>query len=225
MDRSKNITAVFFTCNRDKMMVRVAAERLMEQGVTVTLCIEKTDKFDPYYLPEGARVTYSSWPRNSNLNGKKAVIGVMEELRDAGDHFQSEWVVKIDSDTLVSDSWLKQFGTSDLYGFSSSGRVFYGAAYAIRTALIRPFIKRANELLDDNEAHPEDITVGELMTGFGRKQCRTLGWWNNKNNTTLVKSKYSMTFGWVKNMPGPFNTDSARREVAANRMLRFNFQK
>lgn len=181
----------------------------------------------PCDLPPGADFLRTTFPRGGNLNGLACLLGQLNTLHAcAGD---AEWVLKVDSDTVVRGlTWLA--GRAEpLVGFCAEARALYGACYAVRGTSIRPFYRAAAEM-DFRGVRAEDLMMAAVgrRLGMHAHESRVegpyfAGWhWGYKNPNRMVevyRERYEVIVvqpseaAW-KTIPGRALVAAQMRELA-----------
>jgi len=154
--------AVIFTHPPDYVRASYAARSLRAAGIEPVLAV---DAGDPPIRMEGLRVIRTHAPRMRNLNGMPWIREQLRVLRDQGEG--GEWVLKVDSDTMVfSDHWFVD-RPEIAVGLTDAGRrELYGMVYALRTAALPAMIAAADAMPEDGYA-PEDIFVSRIARSVG----------------------------------------------------------
>ena len=105
--------------------------------------------------------TATTFNRNGNLNGLEAIYGILDSYKDTKTRTGCDWVVKVDSDTYVSNlEWLLSSDhekTSAVYSAFHNPVTPIGSCYAISAKFIDAIIETV---------HREDI-VARIKKGTG----------------------------------------------------------
>lgn len=153
--------AVIFTHPPDYVRASYAARSLQAAGIDPVLAV---DAGDPPIRMEGLRVIRTHAPRMRNLNG---MPWIREQLRTLLDQAAGEWVLKVDSDTMVfSDAWFRDRPEIAVGMRDRGRRELYGMVYALRTAALPAMIAAADAMPEDGFA-PEDIYVSRIAASVG----------------------------------------------------------
>lgn len=186
------IKAVIFTFPLDYDAALIAAASLENLGVEVHFAIDAKHEL----LPDFPNIIRTTFFRSGNLNGRESVVGQLETMKSISE--DSDWVLKVDSDTLVTRlNWLHN-KTHPLIGVCILGvRNFFGACYAIKSSTIDKFVEEA-KVIDLKDLSAEDLIMFELgkKIGYFRYHYNEMGpvfagWhWNN----TLGEQEYLKRF-------------------------------
>jgi len=155
--------AVIYTHPPDYLAAVTAARQWQSIGVRPILAL---DAGDPLFFPPGIETVRTTFRRNGNLNGTSFIREHLRLLRDLSGT-DDEWAIKADSDALCFGlHWLQSRKEIAVGSWSPAHRGFYGFCYAVRCSVLGAMIAAADNLPDDDAA-PEDVTIGELADSCG----------------------------------------------------------
>lgn len=177
----------------------------------------------------------SDFPRNGNLNGKACTLGILSQLRATG----SDWVVKIDSDTVVTKDLFNPLMATNkraqfLYQDPTQHDWCYGLCYALRRdAIEQAYYYLLDAALPDGYAgedrkvaHAANVLFSEDIDHlyFEKNNYRFYQWQNPRVTPELYASDKwlradRINFGYRASMSG---TDIDKRNRIAVAMKRFN---
>jgi len=221
-----NIHAFIFTYEVDRELVRHAANRLLDAGMSVT-CVWDTavPECATRAIPRGTHRP-STFPRKGNLNGIACLMGMYDLFCSVPR--EADWVVKVDADTLIRNAFVRRLAGSQndaegAYHMHTQER-WWGAAYALRPETCKKakaFAEKAILL----GGVPEDRTTGEILDRMEAKKSSAPGgwihygakeWWENPDADVLH-------FGDVRNIPAPYFYVRQRKEYIGRRMRDFMY--
>lgn len=119
------------------------------------------------YIRKVPKVDYreSLFKRNGNLNGKEAIVGILNTMLSTSPKGEDSISIKIDTDTIISkDTWIQKFANSRTKYLASPrplAGVFSGVCYAFKRDLLEKTALQAQRTPLYDTA-PEDICVGCL---------------------------------------------------------------
>lgn len=212
---------VIFTYTKDAELAEVAAAAAIRAGASVLLVWDREIPPDAEQRTPDAIHTASTFPRNGNLNGRECCLGILDIFNSVAEGV--DWVVKVDSDTLISARLLERLESSrkDSEGFYvlNTATPWWGCCYALRSATVRKLSEIAQSW-NFQGACPEDHTIYQMMLhngmtrGFGE-----IGWVFYGPNGKVVQPKgEAIHYGDVRNIPGPPFTLAYRKSYIAKRM-------
>jgi hypothetical protein len=108
------IAICWFTCVRDNSLVRISAKSFQLLGKTSLdvefdyyFCVDRAEIGKGFSDVDGATTISTTFARKSNLNGIECVVGELTTLRSIAEISGVDWVLKVDSDILVTNgNWL-----------------------------------------------------------------------------------------------------------------------
>lgn len=159
------------THSPDYLLAQIATKVLLRQGFDVAWAVDSKEDLP---APHNDIIrTYEK--RGGNLNGgTKWVIEQLQLMYDNANG--AEWVIKVDSDTLILDrKWFDEALAEgyEAIGFRSSRRQMFGFCYCIKVSLIPSLIELAEENGDLNDIAAEDLIVAELLKKSGCRYLRS----------------------------------------------------
>lgn len=109
----------------------------------------------------------SKFERNGNLNGKSAVIGILEELISSSDN-EEGYSIKLDTDTLIlNPNFLKNIYEHNLALFATlrPGNIPSGILYCLRNNILPKLLNVCNTIELPKHC-AEDVTILSLATAL-----------------------------------------------------------
>lgn len=104
----------------------------------------------------------SSRVRNGNLNGREAILCILENFKHTIATNHDAILVKLDSDTIVrNDDFLTDFAKSNsLFCGSDNRGLLYGCYYAAKPRIVPLLIHQLSKDKNVNSMTPEDVWIG-----------------------------------------------------------------
>jgi hypothetical protein len=206
------MTAIIYTYPDDYLIAGLSARMMAAQGIRVIFAI---DAKDPFFACEFGECVHTSFPRQGNLNGKEFILG---HLRLMQGHATSDYVIKIDSDTLLLDAKRLLDGRSEVIvgPWVDGMKGMYGGCYAVRSEFIPAMIEDA-EKLQDSQYYMEDKTMGEIAMRVGpvhmpkfHAAASLYAAWKPANSPAWYREHKAVV---VLNQTESFRKDSIAREM------------
>ena len=157
---------VIFAYDGNAHMVPKCAEAIMRQSPGSFIYVASETKNAHYAAPVGLFPT--TFNRNGNLNGRSAIIGILETLKAVSSFTRAQFVWKVDPDTLLcSRALLQGAENSDIAGFQcpdhregvvNPSNVLLGCFYGIRSSSIHLLIRSLSNQSIEQFA-PEDVVI------------------------------------------------------------------
>lgn len=216
-----NVSAVIFTYAMDAALAERAAKAAFRAGMTPLMVWDgAVPENAANRTPEALHIA-SDFPRRGNLNGEACVRGVLDIFAAVSDG--ADWVVKIDSDTIVRRSYTERLARSakDSEGFYvlNTNTPWWGCCYALRAATAKRLAEIAKTWAFEGRC-PEDHTIYQMMLrngmtrGFG-----AIGWMRYGPKGHEIQPGADAThYGDIRDIPGPPFTVAFRKEYIAARM-------
>lgn len=227
-----SIPVVIFTHEPDGPLALLAGRSAVHNGLGPVYLIE--DKKSPSngqvalkIKSEGFNRVVTDFPRNGNLNGIKCITGMMQTYKRVMDRENSDYIIKLDADTLVNGSSIfKELAAQKVliagmrvpFG-EPLERPLYGASQLISRDLVHgflDFVARWGGIPGEkSDTVAEDIGVGVFAKGLDSKRCAILpfnkeggigaGWVHGRSYSWFdyYKERYEyITFGNLKDQHG-----------------------
>lgn len=167
-ENNKKLVFACFTCKRDECLLpfHFAAIKSAVPDAIVCYVVDVAD--DSMQVPKCAEKIVTTWKRNGNLKGKAALTGILESFVRIAKHYESDYIVKIDSDVCFAGAeWLSGLlaGNFDFVGISPRGLYCAsGACYALHSRVAQKALHyiRAFDYEDAADDRPEDETISMI---------------------------------------------------------------
>lgn len=221
-----------FTFGRDAEPAFVLCEYLKKSGMGEAVVID--DGASPFSVEDkkriesvGAKYEVSSWPRRGNLNGKRAILGILSDLFKHSNGV--EWVVKVDADTLPQPELLEELSRAkqDIVccGHGTPEYPLLGACYALRPSVLQPLQYAVATRVTEDQSAPEDKTLGPIILAQGHdiRAC-LLGYQDYHFPGLYLRNlpSYAVCFGFITDVVGkPGRTKHKYAAFVADKMRGF----